>query len=128
ISAFPDQRWAIVAPSEQFPETFGKGQYEDLFQFVSDYHDRVSDPNFHFPFHTLFVVVEKRPFQYFTSEPTFVSFSILTDPTYRNYRSPAGRSSLELATMKLCEAYSDVHPNGQVFYEDQDLRVYQFQN
>src|SRR5262245_5428664 len=51
--------------------------------------------------------------------------SILTDPTYRNYRSPAGRSSLEMATMHLCERYAEVHPS-RIFYEDQDLKIYQF--
>jgi hypothetical protein len=73
----------------------------------------------------LFVFVEKHPFQYFASEPKVVSFSILTDPTYRNYRSPAGRSSLEMATMRLCERYAEVHPS-RIFYEDQDLKIYQF--
>lgn len=122
---FPAQRWAIVAPSEQFSETFGLGQYEDLYQFVSQYHDRVGDPGFHFPYERLFVFVEKHPFQYFDKEPTYVSFSVLTDPTYRNYRSPAGRSSLELATMELCELYANVH-HSRVFYEDESLRIYEF--
>ncbi len=124
-ATFEGQHWAIVAPTEQFSETFGLGQYEDLYQFVNEYHDRVGDPAFHFPYKTVLVFVEKRPFQYFASEPTTVAFSILTDPTYRNYRSPAGRSSLELATMKLCEIYADVHPS-RVFYEDKNLRIYEF--
>jgi hypothetical protein len=54
-----------------------------------------------------------------------VSFSILTDPTYHNYRSPAGRSSLEMAAMKLCERYTRLHP-GRIFYEDDNVRIYQF--
>jgi hypothetical protein len=124
-ATFPQQHWAVVAPAEQFSETLGLGQYEDLYHFVSEYHDRVSDPAFHFPYETVFVFVEKRPFQYFASEPTMVSFSILTDPTYRNYRSPAGRSSVELATMKLCEIYADLHPS-RVFFEDENLRIYEF--
>ena len=124
-STFPKQHWAIAAPNEQFAETFGLGQYEDLYQFVNHYQDQVTNPEFRFPYETLFVFVEKHPFQYFASEPKVVSFSILTDPTYRNYRSPAGRSSIEMAAMRLCERYAEVHPS-RIFYEDQDLKIYQF--
>jgi hypothetical protein len=101
------------------------GQYEDLDEFVRQYQDRAGDASFQFPDKTLFIFVEKRPFEYFATEPTAVSFSILTDPTYRNYRSPAGRSSLELSARKLCEAYRETHAS-RVFYEDENLTVYDF--
>jgi hypothetical protein len=122
---YPAQHWAIAAPVEQFSETFGMGQYEDLDEFVRQYQDRAGDASFQFPDKTLFIFVEKRPFEYFATEPTAVSFSILTDPTYRNYRSPAGRSSLELSARKLCEAYRETHAS-RVFYEDENLTVYDF--
>ena len=124
-STLPEMRWTIVAPAEQFSETFGRGHYLDLAEFVSYYGNRVSDSNFRFPYQTVFVFVEKHPFQYFANEPTAVSFATLTDPTYRNYRSPAGRSSLELATAKLCSDYANRHPS-QVYYEDDELRIYEF--
>lgn len=125
VETYPGQLWTIAAPIEQFSETYGMGQYEDLDEFVRKYHDRAGDPSFHFPYKTLFVFVEKRPFQYFPTEPITIPLSILTDPTYRNYRSPAGRSSLELATLKLCKDYGDTHPR-RVFYEDENLRIYDF--
>ena len=125
-SIFPEQHWAIVAPTEQFSETLGMGQYQDLYRFVDEYQYLVEDRAFTFPQKILFVFVEKNPFKYFPAEPSAVSFSILTDPTYRNYRSPAGRSSVELAALKLCEVYSELHPNSRIFYEDENLRIYQF--
>lgn len=122
---FPRERWAVAAPSEQFTEILGLGQYEDLNQFVGKYHAQVRDADFQFPYRTLFVFVEKHPFEYFAAEPGVVSFQTLTDPTYRNYRSPAGRSSLELAALELCEIYRKTHPT-RIFYEDENLRIYQF--
>jgi hypothetical protein len=58
----------------------------------------------------LFIYVEKVPFQIFAHEPSFVSFSVFTDITYRNCRSPAGRASLESAAMQLCENYRGIIP------------------
>ncbi len=48
----------------------------------------------------------------------------LTDSTYRNYRSPGGRASLEAAALQLCESYRQYHLNADVFFENEDLRIY----
>ena len=127
ISRFPRQTWIVIAPVEQLDETLGLGAYEDLAGFVEKYRERVLSPEFRFHEgqENLFIYVEKRPFQIFAREPEAVSFSVLTDPTYLNYRSPGGRASLEAAALRLCEAYRRQHANANVFFENEDLRIYQ---
>ena len=125
-SRFSRQTWVVVAPVEQLAETLGLGAYEDLAGFVEKYQGRAPSPDFHFEEkqEDLFIYVEKRPFQIFAHEPEIVSFSVLTDPTYRNYRSPGGRASLEAAALRLCENYRQSHPDADVFVENEDLRIY----
>jgi hypothetical protein len=123
---FPRQTWVVAAPVEQSAETLGLGGHEDLAEFVEKYRNQVSSPEFHFQDaqQDLFIYVEKRPFQIFSSEPETVSFSVLADPTYRNYRSPGGRASLEAAALQLCESYRQYHSNVDVFFENEVLRIY----
>ena len=123
---FPRQTWVVAAPVEQLAETFGLGAHEDLAGFVEKYRSQVSSPEFRFQDarEDLFIYVEKRPFQIFSREPETVSFSVLTDPTYRNYRSPGGRASLEAAALQLCETYRQYHSNADVFFENEALRIY----
>ena len=125
-STFPRQSWVVAAPVEQLAETFGLGGHEDLAGFVEKYRTQVARPEFRFPDarEDLFIYVEKRPFQIFSREPETVSFSVLTDPTYRNYRSPGGRASLESAALELCENYRQYHSNANVFFENEVLRIY----
>ena len=123
---FPRQTWVVVAPTEQLAETLGLGGYEDLAEFVEKYQDRAANPEFRIPDapEDLFVYVEKRPFQYFSREPEFVPLGVLADTTYRSYRSPAGRASLESAALQLCESYRKSHDDADVFFEDENLRIY----
>jgi hypothetical protein len=123
---FPRQTWVVVAPTEQLAETLGLGGYEDLAEFVEKYQDRTSNPEFRIPDapEDLFVYVEKRPFQYFSREPEFVPLGVLADTTYRSYRSPAGRASLESAALQLCESYRKSHNDADVFFEDENIRIY----
>jgi len=123
---FPRQKWLLVAPVEQLPETLGLGGYKDLANFVAEYQAQVETPEFRFPEpqEDLFIYVEKTPFQIFSREPSFVSFSVLTDITYRNYRSPAGRASLESAALQLCESYRRHHSDADIYFEDDSLRIY----
>jgi len=123
---FPQQTWVVAAPVEQLAETFGLGGHEDLAEFVEKYRGQVSSPEFHFSDarEDLFIYVEKKPFQIFSREPETVSFSVLTDPTYRNYRSPGGRASLEAAALRLCESYQRYHSHTEVFFENEVLRIY----
>jgi hypothetical protein len=125
---FPRKRWLLVAPVEQFAESYGEGWHEDLAQFVDKFGQQAGDANFHFDFpqNDLFVYVEKQPFAAFSVEPQTVAFDILSDPTYRYYRSPAGRASLEFAALKLCEAYRLSHAGTSIYYEDDALRIYHF--
>jgi len=125
-SRFPRQTWVVAAPVEQLAETFGLGGHEDLAGFVEKYRSQVSSPEFRFQSarEDLFIYVEKKPFQIFSREPQTVSFSVLTDPTYRNYRSPGGRASLEAAALQLCESYRQYHSNADVFFDNEVLRIY----
>jgi hypothetical protein len=111
---------------EQLAETFGSGAYEDLAQFVEKYRGRVLGQKFRYQEvqEDLFIYVEKRPFQIFSREPATVPFSVLADPTYRNYRSPGGRGSLEAAALQLCENYRQHHSDINIFFENEDLRIY----
>jgi hypothetical protein len=123
---FPRQKWVVAAPVEQLAETFGLGAHEDLAGFVEKYRDQVSHPEFRFPDarEDLFIYVEKRPFQIFSREPDSISFPVLTDVTYRSYRSPGGRASLESAALQLCENYRQHHSDANIFFENEDLRIY----
>ena len=107
-------------------ETFGFGGYEDLAGFVQKYQHQVNDPDFEFKDapEDYLIYVEKVPFQMFATEPAMLSFATLTDSTYRNYRSPAGRASLESDAMQLCESYRASHSNAAIYYEDDQLRIY----
>jgi hypothetical protein len=123
---FPPHQWTIVAPIEQFPQVYGRGWYQDAAQFTEKYRDWVTKPNFRLPSSTpLFVFVEKQPFTADKSEAP-VLYSVLNDPTYRNYRSPSGRTTLAQTTLQLCETYRQRHPDSRIYYEDAKLRIYQF--
>jgi hypothetical protein len=123
---FPQKNWTIAAPIEQLSQVYGRGWYLDLAEFVAKYHDRVSQPNFYFPIKTpLFVFAEKQPFGSEKPEVA-VSYSVLSDPTYQNYRSPGGRSKLARQTIELCDRYRQNHPSSKIYYEDDRLRIYHF--
>lgn len=122
----PHHQWTVVAPIEQLSQVYGRGWYQDLAQFTAKYQDRVADPNFLFPSQTaLLVFAEKRPFNSDKRESP-VAYSVLTDPTYRHYRSPSGRRQLAKATIALCETYRQHHPDSRIYYEDDRLRIYKF--
>lgn len=125
---FPAKQWMLVAPIEQLSESYGDAWYGDLAEFVDQYGDRVQQADFQFPFSVpdLFVFVEKRPFQTFKTEPVAVSGESAFDPVFRNYRTLAGRSSLQFNAMQLCEIYRQNHPDSSIEYEDQVLKVYHF--
>jgi hypothetical protein len=127
---FPIKRWVIVAPVEQLAESYGAGWYEDLGLFVEKYASKVSNPDFNFRYSVpnLFILVEKRPLVSGLSESQMLPYSVLSDPTYSHYRSSAGRASLEFTALQMCETYRHLHEKDvAIYYEDQDLRIYQVQ-
>jgi len=127
-ASFPRQKWIVVAPTEQLAETLGLGGHKDLSEFVEQYAQVAGSRDFRFPEArvNLFVYVEKKPFRIFDREPRSVPSTVLADVTYRNYRSPAGRASVESAALRLCEAYRRSHDDADVFFDDENLRVYHF--
>jgi hypothetical protein len=131
VSQFPRKSWLIVAPIEQFVESYGAAWYEDLALFVEKYRTKVEHSNFKFPFSSkhLLIFVEKRPFVTFVSESFNLPYSVLSDPTYRYYRSTAGRASLQFEALQLGEDYRRNHPDtSSIYYEDDDLRIYYFRS
>jgi hypothetical protein len=123
---FPPHQWTIIAPIEQLPQVYGRGWYQDAAQFTEKYQGLAKDPNFHFPHLTpIFVFVEKQPFGADRPEQA-VLYSVLKDPTYRYYRSPSGRTKLAQAMLQLCEDYRRQHADSRIYYEDANLRIYQF--
>jgi hypothetical protein len=123
---FHRHQWTVVAPIEQLSQVYGRGWYEDAAEFTTKYQDRVADPNFHFPQTTTLLVFTEN--QSFTNEkPEYpVPYSVLTDPTYRHYRSLSGRIKLETAMQRLCETYRRQHHDSRIYYENDQLRIYQF--
>jgi hypothetical protein len=127
-SAFPRGRWMIVAPVEQLAQTYGRGWFEDPAAFVARNAGRAGDPAFAFDLAVddLFVFVERRPFKTFRSEAADVPFATLRDPSYRHYRSLAGRASLQAQLDVLCKAYARSHANVSIYYEDANITIYRF--
>jgi len=125
---FPRNSWSLAAPTEQLAEIYGSGWYKDLALLVEQYADKVADPEFQFPISgtDLFVFVEKIPFVTFADEPTSLPNSILSDRTYRYYRSTAGRASLEFEALQICKTYFQNHSDSQIYFENAELRIYQF--
>ncbi|WP_036483228.1 hypothetical protein [Myxosarcina sp. GI1] len=125
---FPRQSWTLVGPAEQLAEIYGSGWYEDLAQFVEKYSSKAEQAEFNFPIsgEHLFIYVEKVPFVTFATEPEILPNSILSDRTYRYYRSSAGRASLEYEALQMCEAYRHNHPQSEIYYENEELRIYHF--
>jgi hypothetical protein len=126
---FPRQSWTITAPIEQLAETYGFGWYEDLALFIERYSPQAGQAQFHFPVSGkhLFIFVEKKPFVTFPAELSVLPDSILSDHTYRYYRSSVGRASLEFEALRMCEAYRRAHSDSKIYYEDEELRIYQFE-
>ena len=124
---FPAKQWMLVAPVEQFSQSYGTF-YQDLGLFVEKYSAQVKKADFEFPFSIpdLFIFVEKIPFATYPTEAPAISPSMLYDPVYRFYRSNAGRASLQLNALKMCENYRLNHPNTSIYYEDDILRIYHF--
>lgn len=126
---FPAQSWTLVAPVEQLSEIYGAGWYQDLALFVEQNADEARKPGFDFPILSrhLFIMVEKIPFVTFPNEPDTLPNSVLSDRTYRYYRSSAGRASLEYEALRMCKAYSRYHStSSNIYYEDQELIIYHF--
>jgi hypothetical protein len=127
-STLPRGQWLIVAPVEQLAEAYGRGWYEDPAAFVERHAARAGDPSFTFDYsmNEIMVFVEKRPFKTFSTEAHALPFATLMDPTYRNYRSLAGRASLQARLLALCQAYARTHEGASLYYEDDDLAIYRF--
>ena len=127
-AAFPKYRFMVVGPIEQWALLYGRGWHMHLHEFVSSVGTHAGDPDYRLPFQVddVFVFVETRPFAMYDSEPQHVSFPLLTDPVFRHYRSPAGRSSLQFAALEICERLRESVAGASIYYDDGRLRIYRF--
>ncbi|GAC1648159.1 MAG: hypothetical protein NVS9B15_06840 [Acidobacteriaceae bacterium] len=126
----PRASWIVVGPVEQLAESYGTGYYEDLAAFVNKNAMSAAEPSFRlsgYPLHVL-VYIEKRPLPAFKEDREDLPYDVITDPTYRNYRSPGGRASLEFEALLACERYRTTHQGASIYYEDESLRVYHFES
>lgn len=125
---FPLRNFMLIAPPEQHGAVYGAGWYEDLARFVDQNKQQVENPNFIFPVAVkhLLIFVEKLPFVTLTNENQPVPNQLLLDPSYRNYRSLAGRASLQFQAWQMCETYRRHHPETSIYYENEQLIIYHF--
>jgi hypothetical protein len=119
----PAGQWTIVGPREQYLEIAKSDAYLDLGEFVRRYRTRAGLRQFRFdlPGRYVFVVTEKRPLtvnqaSLFPATVGAVGGSYL----------PNTRARLQRETLELCENYSRTHACASIYYEDADVRVYQF--
>ncbi|MBD2547129.1 hypothetical protein [Planktothricoides raciborskii] len=125
---FPFKDLIVIAPPEQLGAIYGAGWYGDLATFVDRYKHQVENPDFTFPVAVkhLLIFVEKLPFVTLTNENQAFPNEVLLDPSYRNYRSLAGRASLQFQAWQMCETYRRHHPETLVYYEDNELIIYHY--
>ena len=121
--SLPASQWTIVGPREQRLEIARPEAYLDVGEFVRRYHARAGLRQFRFdlPGRYLFVFVEKHPL---TVEDASL-FPEAVGTTGGSYL-PNTRARLQREALDLCENYSRTHACASVYYEDDDLRVYQF--
>jgi hypothetical protein len=127
-SRFPVKDLMVIAPPEQLGQIYGGGWYGDLATFVDRYKHQVENPDFRFTVSVkhLFIFVEKLPFVTLKNENQAFPNEVLLDPSYRNYRSLAGRASLQFQAWQMCETYRRHHPETLIYYEDNDLIIYDY--
>jgi hypothetical protein len=120
---FEANDWTIVAPQIQRLKV-ARQRYLGLADFVRKYERQAGDRAFRFDHGTrhLFVFVEKKPLIGGTRGPAAEG----SRPA--DYQMPNARVRLERAALDLCERYSRTHAGASVYYEDDDLRVYHFEN
>jgi hypothetical protein len=119
----PQGEWTIVGPREQRVEIARPDAYLDVGEFVRRYQARAGLRQFRFdlPSRNVFVFVEKHPL-------TVEQASLFPEAvgTSGGGYLPNTRARLQREALELCERYSRTHACASVYYEDDDLRVYQF--
>lgn len=117
--------WLLVAPPEQALEVDSRDHVYDLLQFVSRFADRTASADFRFdlPVRRLYVMVEKTPLD--VSRPAPGVDFLVSQPAA--YRVPSQRERLEQAARRLCDDYRRTHTGATIAYDDDLLRVYQFE-
>jgi hypothetical protein len=119
----PAGQWTIVGLREQHLEIARSDAYLGIGDFVRRYRARAGLRQFRFDLSTryVFVFVEKRPL-------TVAQASLFPDAVGTSGGSylPNTRAVLQREALELCESYSRTHACASVYYEDDDLRVYQF--
>lgn len=113
--------WTIAAPPEQALEIPDQRSFLDLAAFVHHNDSRAGLHEFRFgvPTRALFVFVERRPLPTMLEAGTFFRGDA-------RYSMPNARARLEREAWDLCERYRRTHTRATVYYDDDNLRVYEF--
>ena len=117
--------WLLVAPPEQALEVDSRDHVYDLLQFVSRFADRTASRDFRFdlPARRLYVMVEKVRLD--VSRPAPGVRFVAAQPAA--YRVPSERDRLEQAARRICDDYRRSHAGATIAYDDDVLRIYQFE-
>lgn len=128
---FPTIGWTIVGPQEQYQQVLNHGWHYDLLKFVQDFNlEQARNPNFELPIPTadIFVFTEKRPLNS-DSEVTAADAAMELEPPgprlfEQYYVNPLQRRILQAKALAFMEAYSESHSGVNVFYEDENMKIF----
>jgi hypothetical protein len=131
---FHPKEWIIVSPFQELAFSYGRGWHVELSEFVTRFTlDQMSDPAFVLPYDCphVFFFVERRPLAQGTpANLSKVSWRYSpaesSDWSAFLYSDPVGRSSLEYRAAELLNTYTLHHSTLSIYYEDDDLLVYDF--
>lgn len=131
----PVMDWTIVGPSEQYQQAVGIGWHYDLLRFIQDFSlTDAGDPDFDLPIptHHIFVFLEKHSLLDGTLTSQVDANQPLEpegpDPYQQYYRSPSQRALLEAKLLRWMERYRQAHAGVSVYYEDEQLLIYQIEH
>jgi hypothetical protein len=128
---FPVYDWTIIAPTEQFQQVLGNGWHYEILRFVQEYNvEDVEDPDFKLPIptHHVFIFTEKVPLHlgrkitYLDAEKELEPEG--DDPFAQYYHTGEQRGILQAKAIKLIEAYTKTHSGVNIYYEDENMKIY----
>lgn len=131
---FPVNDWTVISPHEQLGQVMGNGWHVQLIRFVQQFSlDEAEDKNFKLPYTTdhVFLFAEKRPLHYDRNITSADAEKELEpegdDPFMQYYKNTGQRAILEAKAIQWIEKYKETHTGVDVFYEDDDFKIYHIQ-
>lgn len=131
------QNWTIVSPTEQYQQAMNYGKHYQLWQFlyaVENTFDEETENNLEIPTDYIFIYVEKIPLYFdppisYPKEPVSLEYSQkplppIMDEMVEFYTKYENRMILESKAYFWAEEYMKTHDDMEVFYEDDEMKVY----